>query len=335
VEPRRPGPGELVAGASGALLLVSTFLPWFALDFAVELPGRPGGTTVRGEGVDAWQAFAAIDLALLAVALAALALPLLGLAGLRPGRTPLPLVVAAGGALCALLVAYRLIEPPDLASAADTAANEIGRRLGAFFALLAAVGISWGGWRSVEAQEEPEPVAEPPVAAEPEPVERVGGPPIRSAGVAAFDEVIARMEPLLEQLWDSPAATRDEHESVPAAPGLYLFTRGDDPVYVGQAPNLRRRLGEHCRPSSGPSKATLAFEIAKRAARREGIDVDGPPSRLATSDEFVPYFASSKQAVAELPVRFIELESPELRTVFEVYAALALDTGQYGADDAG
>ena len=70
-----------MAGAGGALLLFATFLPWFGVDSAVQLPGRPEATTVRGVGVNAWHAFAAIDVVLLIVAVAALALlalPLLG-----------------------------------------------------------------------------------------------------------------------------------------------------------------------------------------------------------------------------------------------------------------
>ena len=54
--------------------------------------------------------------------------------------------------------------------------------------------------------------------------------------------------------------------------------------------------------------------------------MDGPPARLATSDDFSPYFVRAKEAVAGLPVRFLEVESPELRAVFEVYGALALGT---------
>ena len=106
-------------------------------------------------------------------------------------------------------------------------------------------------------------------------------------------------------------------------------------MQVGQAPDLRRRLAEQCRPSSGHTKATLAFEIAKRAATREGVEVDGPPARLATSDDFSPYFVRAKEAVAELPVRFVEVESRELRTVFEVYGALALGTADADASEPG
>ena len=52
--------------------------------------------------------------------------------------------------------------------------------------------------------------------------------------------------------------------------------------------------------------------------------MDGPPARLATSDDFSPYFARAKEAVAGLPVRFLEVESRELRALFEVYGSLAL-----------
>lgn len=345
MDPRRPRPGELVAGAGGALLLISTFLPWFGLDSAVRLPGR-AAVTVRGDGVSAWHAFAFVDIVLLLAALAALALLALRPLGTSPARTPLPLVVIGAGLVCALLIVYRLLDPPGLATAADTAATETGRRIGPFFALLATAGMTWGAWRAIEdgaIEDKPFEVAEAPIA-EPEPEPEPGpepvaapvpspsgpsGPPIRSAGVAAFDDVIARLEPLLTELWDAPAAPRGEQGSIPTAPGVYLFTRHDEPVHVGQALDLRRRLAEQCRPSSSHTKATLAFDIARRAASREGIDVDGPPARLATSDPFVPYFARAKEAVASLPVRFLEVESSELRAVFEVYAGLALGTREH------
>jgi hypothetical protein len=111
-----------------------------------------------------------------------------------------------------------------------------------------------------------------------------------------------------------------------------VFTRRDEAVHVGQAENLNRRLAEQCRPSSGHTRATLAFTVARRAARGEGLDVDGPPARLATSDAFVPFFDRAKEAVAALPVRFLEVESPELRTLFAVYGSMALGTSESATD---
>jgi len=334
-----------VSAAGGILLLVSMFLPWYAVDAAVDLPNRPGGVTVRGEGVSAWEAFSVIDLVLVAVAMVALSLIVARLAGLRAGAVPPGLIVAVAGAVCAGLILFRLLDPPNLAGA-EVEGTEVGRRLGAFFALLAAAAINWAGFRALGAGVAAEPEAEPlvvqaepvtrPMDREPEPVIAVApaprptpaasppSPPVRSAGVAAFEDLIAGMEPLLFRLWETPAAPRADHHDVPRSPGVYLFSRDDRPLYIGQSANLRQALAEQCRPSSGHTKATFAFAVARRAAAGEGVDVDGPPARLATSDEFVPYFAKAKQAVAALPVRYLTVDSVDERGVFEVYGRLVL-----------
>jgi hypothetical protein len=325
----RAGRGELLAGAAGVLLLAATFLPWFGLDSAIRLPGRPGGVTVHGEGVSAWQAFSAIDVVLLVGASLALALPAAATLRGESVRGPLAFAVIVVAALCALLVVLRLLDPPDLVAPVDAGPTETGRRIGPFFALLAIMGMGWGGLWALTAAPAPAPAPEPEPA--PAAAPESAGPPIRSAGVAEFEKLTAQLEPLLRRLWEAPAASRAEHGTIPAAPGVYLFTRRDEPVHVGQAADLRKRLAEQCRPSSGHTRATLAFAIARRAARREGIDVDGPPARLATSDEFVPFFDRAKEAVAALPVRYLEVDSPELRQLFEVYGTLALGTGDPGA----
>ena len=86
-------------------------------------------------------------------------------------------MVIGAGLVCALLIVYRLLDPPGLATAADTAATETGRRLGPFFALLATASMTWGAWRAIEdgaIEDKPfevakAPTAEAPTAPEPEP----------------------------------------------------------------------------------------------------------------------------------------------------------------------
>jgi hypothetical protein len=128
----------------------------------------------------------------------------------------------------------------------------------------------------------------------------------------------ARLEPLLSDLQSAPAARRLDHApKIPAVPGLYLFEEHGRPVYVGQTRNLRRRLADHCRPSGGHNKATLAFLIARRAGAHFGSR-----KSLELSDEFG--FADAKRRVAQMQIRYVEERDPALRTVFEVYATLRL-----------
>jgi hypothetical protein len=166
---QRPGPGELVAGAGGLVLLLAMFLPWFGLNGRARVPGSGEVITVGRGNIDAWEAFSGIDVLLLLVA--ALAIALLVLAVVSTPSPELAVAVSGASALAALLIVYRLIVVPDLpiGDPGDTA-YETGRRLGAFFGLLCTAGIAWGAGRAGAAAAAAEPSAEPRAeAAPPEP----------------------------------------------------------------------------------------------------------------------------------------------------------------------
>ena len=117
----KPGPGQLIAGAGGVLLIVSLFLPWASAD-GVERSG--------------WELFAMADVFLLTVGLVAIAT---ALTGGRFGvfRPDLSLNGAADllGLVAIILIAWLVIfDFPDGA----------GRELGVFFALVAAVTVAAG-----------------------------------------------------------------------------------------------------------------------------------------------------------------------------------------------
>jgi hypothetical protein len=171
---RRPGPGELLAGASGLLLLLAMFLPWFGLNGRARVPGSGQVITVGRDNLDAWEAFSAIDVVLAVAAVLAVAVLVAALVSTPPP----PLVLAATGAaaLAALLIVYRLIDVPDIpiGDPGDTT-YETGRRIGAFFGLLCTAGIAWGaglmGAAAPTAKPEPEPTAPEPAPAPPEPAQ--------------------------------------------------------------------------------------------------------------------------------------------------------------------
>jgi hypothetical protein len=140
--------GELLAGAGGALLFVTLFLPWFGKvsRFCVPLPGHS-----CGHNFDAWKVFGFTDVVLLAAALSALAMAVLAGASSKTDMqiTSACLTVPIG-LLATLLVLYRVFEP----------VRELDPRFGLFLGLAACVAITYGSWRAVR-NERPSTVARP------------------------------------------------------------------------------------------------------------------------------------------------------------------------------
>jgi hypothetical protein len=140
--------GELLAGAGGALLFVTLFLPWFGKvsRFCVPLPGHS-----CGHNFDAWKVFGFTDVVLLAAALSALAMAVLAGASSKTDMqiTSACLTVPIG-LLATLLVLYRVFEP----------VRELDPRFGLFLGLAACLAITYGSWRAVR-NERPSTVARP------------------------------------------------------------------------------------------------------------------------------------------------------------------------------
>jgi hypothetical protein len=130
-----PGParstlasGELVAAVSGLGLLVVSFLPWYS---------------AGGEDATAWQAFSVVDLVMAAAAISALSVAIVVLARLSVSYPVAGSAVTAGfGGLALLLIAYRLINPPG--------SGDLDREVGAWLGLIAAAGITLGGYLGMQ-----------------------------------------------------------------------------------------------------------------------------------------------------------------------------------------
>jgi hypothetical protein len=116
---RRLRVGEWIVGASGVLLLVALFLPWY---------GNPSST--------AWESFSVLDLILTLLALAAISVPIVTATHRVPA---LPLAVESLTALFGLfglvLVLFRVLNLPGEAH---------GREVGLWLGLGATLGIFAG-----------------------------------------------------------------------------------------------------------------------------------------------------------------------------------------------
>jgi hypothetical protein len=146
---RRLRAGEWVMGASGVLLLVALFLPWYELGEGIVV-GPPGELDARAS---AWDAFTFLDLLLALGALAAIAVVVVTAAHSTPA-VPLAMqsLVTLFALLLFLLVIFRLADPPDvsfLESTSSSAAREdirdLDRAVGGWLGLVGVLGIVVGG----------------------------------------------------------------------------------------------------------------------------------------------------------------------------------------------
>ena len=139
------------------------------------------------------------------------------------------------------------------------------------------------------------------------------------------EELWGKMRPLLDRLIETPPAPR-ANRAIAAKPGIYLFSDGERPRYVGQTRNLRERLAQHARPGGTHYSATLAFLMAIEDAASRGFDVKRRRADLQDNAEFAECFTRAKATVASWKVQLVEEADPNVRTVFEVYVHLALGT---------
>ncbi len=133
--------GEKIAGASGAALLIVMFaiFDWFT----IEIGGGFGDV-----GASAWDTMELIRFIILLAAVAGIALAATKLSG---NAVDLPVslsALAAGlGGLAFVLIAFRIISPPD-GGAGDLV--DVGRGIGVFIGAALAAGVAYGGFMAMQ-----------------------------------------------------------------------------------------------------------------------------------------------------------------------------------------
>lgn len=134
--------GEMVAGVSGLILFIVMFFPWYQVE-----------TDGFNASANAWEAFGFIDILLLLVVLVAVGMAAARAAGAMPAGLPAPpgLIVAAAGGLAILLILIRIISIPGPQIEVD--GIDYDRQIGIFLGLLAAAGITFGGYTAMNERE--------------------------------------------------------------------------------------------------------------------------------------------------------------------------------------
>jgi hypothetical protein len=166
--------GEMIAGIAGLVLLIDLWFKWYG----IKVSGAGGVLKSFSVGVsaNAWEAFGFIDILLFLIALIAIGVAVLRAIDRMPEMPypPATLVAGAGG-LAVLLILFRTVDTPI-----DThglPGIDVTRGIGLWLGLLAAAGITYGGWRAMQ---------EGPGATFTRPVGAGGGPVSSTAPTTAM-----------------------------------------------------------------------------------------------------------------------------------------------------
>lgn len=110
--------------------------------------------------------------------------------------------------------------------------------------------------------------------------------------------------------------------------GLYLFSEGQNHLYVGRTNRLRERLRGHCIQSATHFTATFAFRIAreKTGFLKATYKAEGSRASLVNDEVFSPAFFEAKARIAVMDIRYVEENDPVSQALFEIYVATALGT---------
>ncbi len=141
--------GEAISLIAAVLLFVLMFIDWFGVKPTTG-GERLGAVVAAGGGGDAWQALEVIPLFLMLAIVVAVGAALLRLSGSdwKPAIPPGAAVCVLGG-LAALLIALRIVVPPGPEGAFSDLSFETTVKPAIFLALAAALGIAYGGWRTM------------------------------------------------------------------------------------------------------------------------------------------------------------------------------------------
>jgi hypothetical protein len=143
--------GDMIAAGAGLLLLISLFLKWYKVSAE--------GLVDVSASVSGWEALGFIDILLFLIAIIAIAVAVARAANVMPSLpVSTGLLILGLGVIALLLVLFRLLSIPD-EGAGDLPGVDVGRSFGIFVALIAAIGVTVGGWLGWNEEGRPSPGA--------------------------------------------------------------------------------------------------------------------------------------------------------------------------------
>ncbi len=144
-----------------------------------------------------------------------------------------------------------------------------------------------------------------------------------------FKAHISVLEKLCEKLEMAELHSIEELMKIlptkPLTKGVYLFSNGDNNLYVGRTDRMRARVKEQQNTASDGNSASLAFLMARKET---GNHRGNGKSRkdLLCEPKFYRTFGEMKKIISGMKVRYITEEDPIRQDLLKIYVHLVLGT---------
>ena len=128
----------------------------------------------------------------------------------------------------------------------------------------------------------------------------------------AFKQYVEALHPAFERLMSAePFKIATLPKGLPSR-CIYLFSEGDQHLYVGRTNHFRNRMRQHSIPASQHNQAVFAFKLARKMTGRTEVGYRSGRGRaeLAAEPEFANAFTEAKLKVREMDLRFVEETNP-------------------------
>jgi hypothetical protein len=140
---------------------------------------------------------------------------------------------------------------------------------------------------------------------------------------AKFAALVETLHPSFERLKGMEPHTGKVRLPLDVPPrAVYMFSEGDDHLYVGRTNRLRHRHREHW--SGKSNDAPFAFKLAREKTGRMVAKGGLTRAELEIEPAFAAAFVEAKDRVAAMAFRWVEETDANRQCLLEIYATIAL-----------
>ena len=143
-----------------------------------------------------------------------------------------------------------------------------------------------------------------------------------------FKSYVESLHPSFERLMNMPPIKMSALPKGLPDKCVYLFSEGEQTLYVGRTRCLRQRLRQHSIVGAQHNQAVFAFRLAREMTGRltAAYSTEGSRIALCADPQFGEAFLKAKARVRQMDLRFVEETDPLRQALLEIYVSVVLRT---------